>query len=476
MPEVSGPASGDGSGGEHEERTPDTGSEKAAETTGPHAPDQAVERPAGQQTAASDVPGDEPTPPHGTPGPTTVPAWDPGAGSDAGTGQAAGQQPGGPAYGAPPHGGPPHGGQQPGPAGAGGFGHPAPGGPPGPTYGGAPGYGQQPPPGAPYGGGAPGGFPGGFGMPPRAPKPGIVPLRPLGLGEILDGALGYIRAHPRVVLGTSAVVAVITQALATVLQVFVLRSTTQAGTTPDLAQLTSLLAGTGITGVVTTIVTIIAVAVLTGILMVTISRSVLGSPVEAGEVWRAARPRIPGVIGVSLLVALIAVGLVVIGTVPGLLLLLVDGTLGGVVIALGVIAAIVVAIWISVSLSLATPAYVLEGIGVTEALRRSWFLVRGRFWPVFGIQLLGGLIAFVIAGVITAPFQLVGTLLAGGSANPAAATTSLPVLLLTALGAIIGYTLTTPFQSGVTGLLYVDQRMRREGFDIELQRAAAGGR
>ncbi|MHC1557585.1 glycerophosphoryl diester phosphodiesterase membrane domain-containing protein [Actinomycetospora sp. C-140] len=462
MPEVSGPASGDGSGGEREEQAP----EQARETTGPDAPDQAVERPTGQQTAASDVPGDEPTPPHGTPGPAAVPAWDPGAGSEGGPGQSAGQQ---------------HGGPQPGPAGPGGFGHPAPAGPPGAAYGGPTGYGQQgygqqPPPGPPYGGGAPGGFPGGFGGPPRAPKPGIVPLRPLGLGEILDGALGYIRAHPRVVLGTSAVVAVITQALATVLQVFVLRSTTQAGTTPDLAQLTSLLAGTGITGVVTTIVTIIAVAVLTGILMVTISRSVLGAPVEAGEVWRAARPRIPGVIGVSLLVALIAVGLVVIGTVPGLLLLLVDGTLGGVVIALGVIAAIVVAIWISVSLSLATPAYVLEGIGVTEALRRSWFLVRGRFWPVFGIQLLGGLIAFVIAGVITAPFQLVGTLLAGGSDNPAAATTSLPVLLLTALGAIIGYTLTTPFQSGVTGLLYVDQRMRREGFDIELQRAAAGGR
>ena len=53
------------------------------------------------------------------------------------------------------------------------------------------------------------------------------------------------------------------------------------------------------------------------------------------------------------------------------------------------LAAIVVLVWVSVSLSLAAPAYVLEGVGVTEALRRSWWLVTGRFWPVFGIQLLG---------------------------------------------------------------------------------------
>ena len=37
-----------------------------------------------------------------------------------------------------------------------------------------------------------------------------MPLRPLALGELLDGAYQYIRAHPRVVLGISAVVAVVT--------------------------------------------------------------------------------------------------------------------------------------------------------------------------------------------------------------------------------------------------------------------------
>ena len=449
---------------------------------------------------------DEPTPPRGTPGPdTSVPAWDPseargssGAGGSAPPSSgfaspaegASGQ--GSSGYGGSGYGAPGYGAQPPGYGASGnqgygnqgygrsaqGYGGQAPG---GPGYGGQ-GYGGQGPGGPGYGspagpagfGGGPGpGFGPGFG---QAPKPGIVPLRPLGLGEVLDGALGYIRAHPRVVLGASAIVAVISQIVQVVLQLVVTSSAEGLGGSPDLAQVTGLLAGAGVTGFVGAIITLVATAVLTGVLMVVISRSVLGAPVDPGEVWRAARPRVPGVLGVAVLVALIALGILVVGAVPGLLLLAVDGVLGGVVIGIGVLAAIVVVVWLSVSWSLATPAYVLEGVGVTEALRRSWFLVTGRFWPVFGIQLLGGIIAAVIAAVIALPFQFIGTALGVATANgDPAAITSLPVLLISAIGAIIATTLTTPFQAGVSGLLYVDQRMRREGFDIELQRAAVGG-
>jgi hypothetical protein len=393
---------------------------------------------------------DEPTPPRGTPGPTDVPAWDPGAGGSGstatpGAGPAPGHgQPSQPGYGQPGYGQP-------------GYGQPG--------YG-QPGYGQ---PG--YGGPGPGG------PPMRAPKPGVVPLRPLGLGEVLDGASAYIRAHPRVVLGTSAVVAVITQILQVAVQLAVRPSVPVTGQAPDLAELTRIAAGGGATGLIGTVVTLVAVAVLTGILMVTISRAVLGAPVDAGEVWRAARPRVPGLIGLSLLVALIAVGVLAVGAVPGVLLLLVDGVLGGVVIALGVLAALVAVVWIYVSLSLAPPAYVLEGVGVRAALRRSWFLVRGRFWPIFGTQVVGALIVFAVLAAFTLVFGALGALagVALGAGSDPTAATSPAVLVVTSIGGILAATVTQPFQSGITGLLYVDQRMRREGFDIELQRAAVGG-
>jgi hypothetical protein len=314
-------------------------------------------------------------------------------------------------------------------------------------------------------------------MPPQAPKPGVVPLRPLGLGEILDGALQYIRAHPRVVLGASAVVAVISQVVQVVLQLLFASSATDIGGSPDLAQVTGLLAGIGVAGLLGIVVTVVAAAVLTGVLMVVISRAVLGAPVDPGEVWRAAKPRVAGVLGVAVLVALINIGILAVALIPGALLLALDTATGAVVMLLGLLAAIVVLVWINVMLLLAPPAYVLEGVGVVDSLRRSWSLVTGRFWPVFGIQLLGGLITFAVALVITLPFQAIGGALgyaAGNGGDPTG--TTLPVLLVVAVGGIIATTLTTPFQSGVTGLLYVDQRMRREGFDIELQRSVAGGR
>lgn len=41
-----------------------------------------------------------------------------------------------------------------------------------------------------------------------------------------------------------------------------------------------------------------------------------------------------------------------------------------------------------------------------------------------------------------------------------------------AIGGVIALAITMPMQSGVTVLLYIDQRIRREALDLELARAA----
>src|SRR3954469_4058172 len=81
---------------------------------------------------------------------------------------------------------------------------PTPGPPPGPTADWQPAAGWAQP-----GWGQPG-----WGQPrPPEPKPGVVPLRPLGLGELLDGAVALIRRYPRPVLGLSAALAIVSTAL-----------------------------------------------------------------------------------------------------------------------------------------------------------------------------------------------------------------------------------------------------------------------
>lgn len=379
-------------------------------------------------------------------GPDAVPPWDPsrGAGPDTPADRpAAGgwQSPGAPV---PP---------------------PSPGPPSGPP--------AAPPPG-------PTGDPWGFGGTLAAPRPGIVPLRPLALGELLDGAFQYIRAHPRVVLGISAVVAVVTVLIQAPFQASFgssLEGLVGAGDgsrTVRLDQLGGIVGGAASLAGVGLLVGLLANTVLTGLLIVVLSRSVLGAPVDARDCWNAARPRLPGLLGVVVLVALLTVVAFLVPLIPtGLAALLRAPT--GVIAGLGLLGLLVgavLAVVVAVGLALAAPAYVLEGIPVTAALRRSRDLVRGRFWPVLGILVLTGIIVTVVAGIVGVPFGIVagavGT--AVGEPNPYA---PLP-LLISSVGTVVGATLTTPFQAGVTGLLYIDQRMRREGFDIELQRAARG--
>ncbi|MCD2187559.1 hypothetical protein [Actinomycetospora soli] len=323
----------------------------------------------------------------------------------------------------------------------------------------------------------PAGDPWGFGGPVTTPRPGIVPLRPLALGEVLDGAFQYIRAHPRVVLGVSAVVAVITTLIQAPFQATYGQSlepflVPSGGAQPDLGALAGILGGASALLGVSAVVGLLANTVLTGLLVVVLSRSVLGAPVDARECWNAARPRLPGLLGVVVLVALVTLLALAVCLAPAGIAALVGATgLAVGLAALGLLVGGVAAVVVSVLLSLAAPAYVLEGIGVTAALSRSRALVTGRFWPVLGILLLATIIVSIVAGLVGVPFGLVAT---GVASATGTSPYSLLPLLVSSIGTVIGAALTSPFQAGVTGLLYIDQRMRREGFDIELQRAAHG--
>ena len=75
----------------------------------------------------------------------------------------------------------------------------------------------------------------------------------------------------------------------------------------------------------------------------------------------------------------------------------------------------------------------------------------------------------MISQVVAVPAALL-SLLVGGFTETG--TMTLPGLVLTGLAGIVATTITAPFTAGVIVLLYVDRRMRREGLDIALARAA----
>ncbi|MFS8199485.1 hypothetical protein ACLVWQ_12440 [Streptomyces sp. CWNU-52B] len=357
--------------------------------------------------------------------------------------------------------------------------------PPGPGWGGPP----PPGPGGPggYGGGygqGPGGHPGwgsGWGGPPPAAKPGVIPLRPLGVGEILDGAVSTMRTHWRTVLGISLTVAVVTQIVVILLQGFLLDDSGSADVLEDpdatAGELTRALGDTLLSSGVILLITLLGTIVATALLTTVTSRAVLGKPVTTAEAWRDARPQLLRLFGLTFLLPLIAVAITAVGILPGVLVGLAGGGDGGVALAaLGGLAAAFVALWAMIRLSLASPALMLEKQGVLKSLSRSAKLVRGSWWRVFGIQLLATIIANILASIIVIPFAVLASALGGdgisGLLDTGGGDLGWTFLIVSGVGSVIGSMLTFPITAGVGVLLYIDQRIRREALDLDLARAA----
>ncbi|MFF4062412.1 hypothetical protein ACFYZ8_00025 [Streptomyces sp. NPDC001668] len=346
-----------------------------------------------------------------------------------------------------------------------------------------PGWGAQPPAGPAGGYGPPpgwGGGYGGWGGPPPAAKPGVIPLRPLGVGEILDGAVSTMRTYWRTVLGISLTVAVVTEVLVILLQGLVLNDSagTEALNDPSASvdELTRALGETMLGSTVVFLISLIGTVAATALLTTVTSRAVLGRPVTTGEAWRDARPQVPRLFGLIFLLLLITFGVLAVGALPGILVAVAGSNGGGIALAvLGVLGAGVVAVWLMIRFSLASPALMLEKQTIVKSMSRSTKLVRGSWWRVLGIQLLAGIIANIVAAIVVIPFTFLAAALSGegvGGFVNGTGDLGWTFLIISGIGSVIGSMITFPITAGVTVLLYIDQRIRREALDLELARAA----
>ncbi|GAA4222040.1 hypothetical protein FHR32_004209 [Streptosporangium album] len=338
-----------------------------------------------------------------------------------------------------------------------------------------------PPPQQPHGGQIPpyqsgpyGGQPYGYRMPPPALRPGIIPLRPLGLGDILDGAIKLIRSNPKTVLGLSAVVAAVGAIPVAIGQSVVLAemgADLNGSGTPDGSQNVDFLSQYGGT-LISYAVQFVAVTLLTGVLTRILGRAVFGGRTTVGEAWRLTRGRIPTLFGLVVVSALVMLLPLVLAVLLVLAVISAGADFGSAflltaVLGLGFLA---YALFITTRLALAAPVAVLERRGVLASLRRSWTLVNGGFWRTLGILLLTQLIAGLTATLLSLPFTLAGTYI--GFFGGASTASQISTAILIAVGGTIGAMITYPFQAGVHGLLYADRRMRAEAFDLVLQTAA----
>jgi Membrane domain of glycerophosphoryl diester phosphodiesterase len=269
-------------------------------------------------------------------------------------------------------------------------------------------------------------------------------LRPLGLGEILDvGVRLYLRHWRTLVL---CVVGLVLPAQ--LLSVLTLLSVSPDALDPRASE-PALEPGDEETLVaygVTSLLQALVYAIATAACFKAVSDAYLGAEPAAGRSLAFAVKALPRL----LLLALLLVG--GFGLVFGGLALL-----GPVALGVGVMLLVAPTIWLAISWSLSVPALLFEGGSPWRALARSFTLVKGRWWQVFGVLLVGVLLVSFLAGIMQAILQLVPAVLADGDRAVLA--------ISSVVAGTVGGVITTPFTAAVVALLYFDQRVRKEGFD-----------
>ncbi|AXG12058.1 hypothetical protein [Intrasporangium calvum] len=331
--------------------------------------------------------------------------------------------------------------------------------------------GSAPPPPPPSGGYRP------APPPPPAPRleyrPGIIPLRPLTLGEIWSGVFATVRGNPGATLGLALLTTALALVPATALAIWL------AGQDLGLAAVLSadpfgdpnLSAGAYSDATLASYVPGLAMWVVSLLLplfvALVIGHAIQGRKVTLGQTWQQTRGRILPAIGTTLLIVAMFAGVIVV------VLLAAAGTWasgdGAGSVALTVLlvvgfAAAAVYLWVKVSF--AVTIVVLESAGPRRAVRRSWGLTGGRpFWRIFGIRLLTAIVASIVGSIVATPIGLIALFAAD---DPDATSMAWVLPLTQAVSLLVQGVLVTPFVSGVDSLLYVDQRIRREGLDVQL--------
>ena len=253
-------------------------------------------------------------------------------------------------------------------------------------------------------------------------QPGEAALpRPMGIGEILSTALQLYRRHWRTLLAIAAVVVVPITLLHYLFGDLV---RTQGESTRNGVVETASWA-VGIAGLVAALAGILMYLILTGAITRAVAAEVAGQDPTVEQSYRFGFHRLGSVLLVSVLVGLATIGGLILFIIPG--------------------------IYIGFRLCVSIEALVVEGRRGTEAMGRSWGLVGGHWWHVFGTVVVGGLLTGIVNAVITSPFGTTGW-------------------FVQAVAAAVATVVTLPYSALVGVLLYLDLRARKESLTMEALR------
>jgi len=285
------------------------------------------------------------------------------------------------------------------------------------------------------------------------------PLRPLNLGGILDRGVQIFRAQPLLFFGLGAIpgLAQLGSALAAVHP--------KTTTDPTAVHISLVMASYG-ASLVFWVAKIVLQAIATAAICLAASRVQFGEAVSVQSAFGAFTSKGGRLVGLTFLegiyagwpfivAAFISVGMATSGA---------SILLQAPVWILGAIPCVA----LYTRYALAFPATAMEDLPAQSAIQRSINLGEGGRWRICGGFVVPAVPALALAAgsaALVGSLKTYSPLLTGGP------------FAVAGINGIVGLIVAlvfTPYSAIVLTLLYYDQRIRREGFDIEQMMAAAG--
>jgi hypothetical protein len=298
---------------------------------------------------------------------------------------------------------------------------------------------------------------------------GLIDLRPMDVGDILDGTIRIYRQKPWVFMGILALIVglpIYAQQIASVYFWDILQTIMHnIGRVEALNAFYSqefIYSAVAVFAVGTIMFFIAPLA--QAAMVYAVSEIILDRDISIAESIRIIRPRVWKII----LAYLMYVALLTIFFLPFFLFIVISPlTPDKVLFIIGFLITFFICFlfifYFMIKFLFIPQAVVLDDVGAVSALRRSFTLTSGFWWRTFGIYILIIIMVSIILGLLSQGIKLVQT---GLMAIP-----EMTEVVSIAIGSLVAALMSiaiNPITTIATTLLYYDLRVRKEGFDMLL--------
>jgi hypothetical protein len=312
-------------------------------------------------------------------------------------------------------------------------------------------------------------------------------LRPMSISQVLDRTFYLYRNNFVLFAG----IAIITPALKLIalliqLKIFgpIVMPQQPDQMTPQFLQ--ALIVRGIVAMIVGTVVYLVGTALASSATAYAVSMVHLGKTTTIAEAYGKVKPILGRIIGLLCTIVFVTFGPLILSYLLFLIVILsmaffAKGNGGqGALVGLAVVAGLLgfalfvgAVIWIFFALcryALAVPACTLENLPAMRSFKRSKFLTNGAKGGIFGIIFLTGFMTFILTYVLQLP-----TLLASNSIFMTGKThLSMAATAWIYIADFLGAALAGPIATIALVLVYYDQRVRKEAFDLQLMMEAVG--